>query len=531
MISGSIIGMKSTTPTLPDDPLELKEIIVKLKDHYEKEIDLLREQVRLLYAKIFGKKSEKGGGENAGVQLPLFDMPEPEVDEAKEEVIVPAHTRQKSGRKKLPESLPRVEVVHDIPETEKVCACGHELSRIGEDTSEKLDIIPAVIQVIKIIRPKYACKHCEGLETEGSVVKIAPVPKQIIEKGIATAGLLAHILIGKFCDALPFYRQERQFTRLGVDIPRATMCNWAMKVAETCGPLLELLKMHIRSGPLINMDETTIQVLAEPGRSPTTKSYMWVSRGGMPEKPALIYHYAPSRSSQVAAALLIDYKGVVQTDGYAGYDFLNVQKDIFHAGCWAHARRKFTEADKGAGKGHKSGSVDVALGYIRRIYEVESEGKRRGCNSAQRVELRRQKAKPILDDFYKWLSKKSLQVVPKSLLGLAVNYTLKQWDRLLVYLDHGDMTPDNNLAENAIRPFVVGRKNFLFAGTPEGAQASACLYSLIETAKANNLEPYKYLRYLFEKLPFASSEEELRNLLPMYLRPEDLAVGVVATGI
>ena len=235
--------MKSTPKTLPDDPLELKEIIVKLKNHYEKEIDLLREQVRLLYARIFGKKSEKGGGENAGIQLPLFDMPEPEVDEAKEEeVVVPAHTRKKTGRKKLPEGLPRVEVVYDIPETDKICACGHELSLIGEDTSEKLDIIPAVIQVIKIIRPKYSCKYCEGLETEGAVVKIAPVPKQIIEKGIATAGLLAHILIGKFCDALPFYRQERQFTRLGVEIPRATMCNWAMKVAETCQPLLELLK-------------------------------------------------------------------------------------------------------------------------------------------------------------------------------------------------------------------------------------------------------------------------------------------------
>ena len=527
---GTIVGMKTTTSTLPDDPAELKEIIVKLKERYEKEIDLLHEQIRLLYAKIFGKKSEKGGGENAGIQLLLFDMPEPEVDEEKKEIIVPPHTRQKPGRKKLPEILPRVEVVHDIPEAEKVCACGHELSRIGEDTSEKLDIIPSVIQVIKIIRPKYACKHCEGLETEGSVIKIAPVPKQIIEKGIATAGLLAHILIGKFCDALPFYRQERQFTRLGVDIPRATMCNWAMKAAKACEPLMELLNAHVRSGPLINMDETTIQVLAEPGRSPTTKSFMWVCRGGPPDKPALIYHYAPSRSSQVAAALLLDYKDVVQTDGYAGYDFLNVKKDIFHAGCWAHARRKFTEAGKGAGKGHKSGSVDVALGYIRRIYEVESEGKRQDCNSEQRVELRRQKAKPILDDFYKWLCKKSLQVVPKSLLGLAVNYTLKQWDRLVVYLDHGDMTPDNNLAENAIRPFVIGRKNFLFAGTPEGAHASACLYSLIETAKANNLEPYKYLRYLFEKLPFASSEEELRQLLPMYLRNENLAVGVVATG-
>lgn len=318
--------MKTTRENLPDDPLELQKIIVG----YEKEIDLLREQIRLLYARIFGKKSEKGG-EHSGVQLPLFDMPEPEGEPEQETTEVPAHTRQKAGRKKLPEELPRVEVVHDISETDKVCACGHDLSRIGEETSEKLDIIPAVIQVIRIIRPKYACKNCEGLETEGSVVKIGPVPPQIIEKGIATAGLLAHILTAKFCDGLPFYRQERQFDRLGVSLPRATMCNWAMKVAEICQPLLELLKKQIRSGPLINMDETTVQVLEEPGRSPSSKSYMWVCRGGLSEKPAFLYHYAPSRSSQVAAVLLADYRGVVQTDGYAGYDFLDAKEDIFMA--------------------------------------------------------------------------------------------------------------------------------------------------------------------------------------------------------
>lgn len=522
--------MKTTAQTLPDDPLALQEIIVKMQERYEKEIDLLREQIRLLYARIFGKKSEKGGAD-AGVQLSLFDMPEPEGEPLPETTEIPAHTRQKAGRKKLPAELPRVEVVYDIPESDKVCACGHGMSRIGEDTSEKLDIIPAVIQVIRIVRPKYACKHCEGLETEGAVVKIAPLPKQIIEKGIATAGLLAHILTAKFCDALPFYRQERQFTRLGVEIPRATMCNWAMKAAEACRPLLELLKGLIRSGSLINMDETTVQVLDEPGRPPSSKSYMWVCRGGMPEKPVLLYHYAPSRASQVAAALLGDYRGVVQTDGYAGYDFLNDRKGISHGGCWAHARRKFTEAAKGSGKEKKTGSVDVALGYIRRIYEIEAEGKRLNYSPQQFVALRQEKARPILDDFFKWLSKKSLQVIPKSLLGLAVNYALKQWKRLLVYLDHGDMTPDNNLAENAIRPFVIGRKNWLFSGTPEGAQASACLYSLIETAKANGLEPYRYLRYIFEKLPFASSEEQLHALLPMNLRPKDLAFAATATGV
>jgi transposase len=515
---------------LPDDPRQLQEIIVKLHTHYEKENDLLREQIRVLFARLYGKKSEKKIV-SAAVPLPLFDMPEPEIEPEAEKVEVPGHTRKKSGRKKLPDSLPRVEVIHDIAEEDKTCGCGNQKKCVGQETQEKLDYIPAVLRVVKIVRLKYACEACEGLETQGPVVQIAPVPPQIIPKGIATAGLLAHVICAKFCDALPFYRQEKQFCRLGVDLGRTTMCNWAMQVAETCQPLLELVKEHIRSGPLINMDETTVQVLQEPGRPASSKSYMWMCRGGPPDKPALLYHYAPTRSSQVAESLLLGYRGIVQTDGYGGYDFLRKWENIIHAGCWAHARRKFTDTAKGLGKDRKPGSVDVALGYIRRLYEVEAEGKKKEYDPQQMVALRQEKATPILDDFFLWLSKKSLQVVPKSLMGIAVNYTLKQWPSLLLYLDHGHLTPDNNLAENAIRPFVVGRKNWLFAGTPEGASASACLYSLIETAKANGLEPYRYLRFLFEKLPLAATREDLIALLPMHLLPQDLVLPDVVTGV
>ncbi len=525
--------MSKVVQTLPDDPEELKQIILKsqaAQSRFEKENELLREQIRLLHAQMFGKKSEKGLADSSAVQIPLFDMPEPEI-EAEEEVEVPSHQRKKPGRKKLPDALPRVEVVHDIDEAEKVCGCGEQLDRIGEDVSEKLDIIPAVIRVIKHIRPKYACKHCEGLEADGPVVKIAPPPKQIIPKSIATAGLLAYILTAKFCDALPFYRQESQFDRIGAEISRANMCNWAMKAAEACRPLLAQLHQEIRSGPLINIDETTVQVLHEPGRAASTKSYMWVCRGGAPDKPGLMYHYAPSRSGDVAKDLLKGYSGAVQSDGYSGYDFLDHKQDINHAGCLAHARRKFTDAKKARGKNKKPGSVDVALGYIRKIYAIESEAKRKEISGDQLLRLRKEKSKPIFDDFFKWLSKKSLQVVPKSLLGKAVNYALGQWKRLLVYLDHPVMTPDNNLAENAIRPFVIGRKNWLFAGTPDGAKASADIYSIIETAKANNLEPYKYLRFLFEKLPFVDSEKDLKALLPMNLQPEHLVLPENPTGV
>ena len=525
-----------TTTVLPDDPDKLKRIIIRLQKEqrrFSQENELLREQIRLLYARLFGKKSEKRAGEAPSRQLPLFDMPEPaEIEPEREEVNIPTHTRQKRGRRPLPAELPRVEVLHDIDEAEKTCGCGAALSRIGEDVSEKLDIIPAVIQVIRHIRPKYACRQCEGVETAGGTVKIAPPPRQIIDKGIATAGLLAHILTAKFCDALPFYRQEKQFSRLWADLGRATMCNWAMKVATACQPVLDLLQKEIRSGPLINIDETTVQVLDEPGRAATTKSYMWVCRGGPPGSPGVVYHYAPSRSSAVAKALLGEYQGVVQTDGYGGYDFLDRHPKIVHAGCLAHVRRKFDEARKGLGKAaSKTGSADVALSYIGKIYRIEAEARRKGMTGEQLLAERRDKVRPIFAEFFAWLSKKAFQVVPKSLLGLAVNYALGQWDKLLVYLDHAGMSPDNNLAENAIRPFVVGRKNWLFSGTPAGARASALLYSLIETARANALEPYKYLRYLFEKLPFATTMEEYSALLPMNLKAEDLLLGLGATGV
>ena len=532
--------MTSTPSTLPDNPVELKKIIAQLTAEkqslcdqyesrfrqYESETELLREQIRKLFDQLFGRKSEKVFG--GSPQLLLFDMPEidPEAEtETEEKVEIEAHSRKKPGRKPLPDNLPRVEVVHDIDAAEKVCGCGAALECIGEEVSEKLDIIPAIIRVIKHIRPKYGCRCCEGVEDDGPTIKIAPVPPQIVPKGIASAGLLAHILTAKFADALPFYRQEKQFARLGVEIGRATMCNWAMKVADGCKPLLDLLSREIRSGPLINIDETTVQVLREPGRSPTTKSYMWIFRGGDPQMPSLVYRYAPTRSGNVASSFVGDYEGAVQTDGYVGYDFLDANESIVHLGCWAHARRKFMDASKaGSAKSKKNGSVDVALGYIRKLYALEKGAKTRKLDADRLVALRQSEAKPLLDKFRKWLEKKSLHVVPKSLLGKVVSYTLDQWPRLVSYLEIGCATPDNNLAENAIRPFVVGRKNWLFAGTPEGAAASAAIYSLIESAKVNGLDTYKYLRYLFENLPFAQSEEDYQKLLPQQLNADELTL-------
>ncbi len=521
--------MKFDPASLPDDPTLLKQMLVSfgedlanLQKRFDQETGILLEQVRHLRAQLFGRKSERIKPESGVQPLPLFDLPEPEVEEEAAEIQVPAHRRRKPGRRPLPEELPRVEIVHDLDEAEKTCGCGSELSRIGEEVSEQLDIIPAQVRVLRHIRPKYACKNCEGVEDEGPAVRVAPVPPQIIPKSIVTPGLLAHILTGKFVDHTPFYRQEKQFVRLGVEVSRTSMCNWALQAATACQPLLNLLQDEVLAGSYINIDETGLQVLKEPGRDPTAKSYMWIFRRGDPERPALVYQYHPTRSGDVARAFLGDFQGYVQTDGYSGYDFLDQAAGIRHLGCWAHARRNFMDVIKAQGKNRKSGSADAALSYIKRLYRLEKEARLREYSPAEVYRMRQEQARPILDAFNRWLSRKAVQTPPKGLLGKAVAYTLNQWDRLIGYLEDGRLAPDNNHAENSIRPFVVGRKNWLFAGNPKGAAASALLYSLIETARANQLEPYAYLRHIFEHLPTAASLEDYEALLPWNVTPEQM---------
>jgi len=521
--------MISTAKTLPDSIEDLKEIAHR----YEVENNILREQVRHLRGKLFGRKTEKRSLNLDDGQALLFNEAEAfssAKEEVKEEVEIKAYKRKKRGRKPLPEDLPRVDVIHDISEKEKVCACGCIKSRIGEDVSEQLDIIPAKIQVIRNIRYKYVCKNCEGVEADEPAVKIAPLPEQIIPRSIATPGLLAHVITAKFVDALPFYRQEGQFSRLGIDIPRSTMCGWAIKVADRCEPLLEFLNKEIRSGPLINIDETTVQVMKEPNRSNKTKSYMWIFRGGDPDRPALVYQYHQTRSGDVVAEYLKDYQGYVQSDGFSGYDFLDHNQDIIHVGCWAHVRRKFIDVVKASGKRKsvkgRTGNAEIAIEYIRRLYAIEKNAKDKELGYEAIYEERQKYAKPILDECKAWLDDIFPKTPPKGLLGKAISYTLGQWGRLIRYVEDGRLRPDNNLAENAIRPFVVGRKNWLFSGHPRGAKASATLYSLIETAKANNLEPYSYLRFLFDKLPHAKSENDYESLLPNRLDQEKLAASI-----
>jgi len=328
--------VEGNVETLAREIAQLKHDNTELLKH----VEILREEVAWFKEKLFGRSSEKlSVGELE--QIRLFDEAEAAVAQREAEELlqlVPAHVRRRPVRRPLPASLPREEVLIDIPEAEKHCGCGHELVRIGEESSEKLDVIPPQVRVIRTIRPKYACHHCEGSgDEERPAVRIAPAPAAIIEKGIATAGLLAYIATAKFCDALPLYRQEKQFLRYGVELSRQTMGDWMIATADACAPLMKLLEARVHSGPLLQLDETRLQVLGEAGRANTSLSFMWVARGGPPQAPVILYHYAASRGAEIAQQMLGTYKGYVQTDGYEVYDQVcDGAKGVVHVGCLAH---------------------------------------------------------------------------------------------------------------------------------------------------------------------------------------------------
>ena len=363
-----------------DQSLSKKQVILllnQLEEKYQAQIDYLEEQNRLLRNELFGRSSEKGVCPNHN-QLTLFTQtvcPD-QIEPDPEPVTVSSHQRKKRGRKRLPEHLERVDVVHDLKEHEKMCACGHPMERIGQDECEKLDYIPAKVRVLRHIRLKYACKHCEGVEDDGPTVRIAPVPAQLIPKSNATAGLLAHLFTSKFADGLPLYRQQKIFARMGLELSRSTMANWAIEASIRCRPLIDMLQREIRSGPLINVDETTLQVLKEAGRKNTSKSYMWIYRGGDPESPSLVYQYHPSRGGQVAADFIgTDYQGYVQSDAFSGYERLETYPGIVQMGCWAHVRRKFVDVIKVKKKIRSNGKnqktlADEAVDYIRDLYRL-----------------------------------------------------------------------------------------------------------------------------------------------------------------
>jgi transposase len=497
---------------LPDDIPVLKDTIIQ--NYYETEA--LKEEIKLLRAALYGRKSEKLPSDgNDQLTLDFGEEPtKPEESAAVEETPVKAHNRKKSGRKPLPEHLDVEEEIIDIAETEKQCACGCMKSRIGEETSDHLEHIPAKSYIKRIVRPKYACRKCEGTEDDGPTVSIAPVPEQIIPKSFATASLLAYILVSKFADALPFYRLSKMFQRNDIEISRGTICNWTIRVAALLKPMLENFKQNISEFSSVQADETGLQVLKEPGRKAKNKSFIWGFRGGSPDKPTILFSYNSSRAGKVPKSFLAGYSGYIQADGYNGYKFIDDEEKQIRVGCWAHARRKFIDSIKVAGKDAEPGVAHKAVQIIKNLYLIEKEAREQGFNFDEIKSLRQSKAKPILEDFKKQLKTWQTALPPKSLSGKAVKYTLNEWAALEKYIDDGRIQIDNNLMENAIRPIAVGRKNWLFSDTPEGAVASTTIYSIVETAKANGLEPYWYLRVLLKNLPQLKTADDFRPFSP-----------------
>ena len=509
--------MQIAPDQLPDDIDTLKSLVAnqatKLdeftarNEQLQSKVLILQEQLNLALAKRYAASSEKISPD----QVCLFDEAEaeadvPAIEDADDVIPVPAHTRKKRGRKPLPDNLPRIDVIHDLPESERHCDHdGRLLSEIGEVISEQLDIIPAKIQVIRHIRKKYAC-------TCGQCIKTAPLPAQPIPKSMASPGLLAHIAVSKYQDALPLYRQETILQRIGVDLPRATLANWMIQVGTLIQPVINLLRDRLLDYDILQMDETTVQVLNEAGKTAQSKSYLWLQRGGPPDQPVVLYDYDPGRGAGVPKRLLAGFTGYLQTDGYDGYNAVVAVNGLTHVGCMAHARRKFSEAVKAQGKNKKRGKAHRGLALIQKLYRVEKQARR--LNPEERYARRQQQARPVLDDLRSWLDDTLPLVPPTSATGKALNYLHREWDKLIRYMDDGRLKIDNNGAENAIRPFVVGRKNWLFSASVKGVKASVNLYSLIETAKANGLEPYAYLRYLFTELPQAETVEAIEALLP-----------------
>jgi transposase len=524
-----------TTETLPTDTKELQQLARQLQQQLKKQnktvtshekqistlyriIDALQEEKRLDRARRFAASSEKGA-----LQYCLFDEAEQLVEESQsdpemlnpdEDVEVKSHKRR-GGRKPLPADIPRVIITHELSKEEQRCACGCDMEKIDEVTSEQLDIIPAQLTVIEHVRYKYSCKQCK------QAPKTAPMPPQPIPKSRASAGFLAYVATNKYADGLPLYRQCHALKRLGIEQERHTLAHQMIKAGQLSQPLINLYHDKALEYPVLQMNETRTQVLKEPDKAASSQSYMWVMRGGPPGQTVVCFTYDPSRRQTVPERLLSGYEGYLQTDGYGGYNRITKEETITGVGCWQHARRKFTDAQKAIKRSEKQSfaRVQQALRFIGRLYAIEKTIKNK--ESEERYEIRQEKSLPVLAELKKWLDQQNVN--PEGKLGEAINYTLKQWPRLLVYCEDGRLEIDNNLIENKIRPFAIGRKNWLFSASQKGATASGNLYSLIETAKANDLNEYAYLKYIFAELPKATCVEDYEKLLPWNVNPAILS--------
>jgi len=503
-----------------DALLEQREATI---EQHEATIERLHEQVRLLLARRFGASSEK----LPDGQLGLFNEAETEAGEEPEAdagTEVAAHRRTRAKRAALPDTLERVDIEHELADSERICPHhGVELERFAEVVSEQLDIVPAKVRVLRHIRGKYRCPSCEGH------LRTAAMPAQPLAKSFASPGLLAFIVTAKYVDGLPLYRQQQQFGRIGVELSRTTLARWVVGMGELVVPLMNLLHEELLGRAYLLMDETTVQVLKEPGKAPESKSQLWAMMSPGPEPPIVVFEYDPSRSGDVPRRLLAGFAGALHTDGYSGYGPAVREYDLVHLACWSHARRGFTDVLKSLGLNPKKLPSNPpakarralhALQRIRTLYAIER--RIRDEPPEERHRVRQTESVPVLDALRAWLDDTLEKVPPSSPLGKAMGYLDNQWPALVRYCDDGRYGIDTNPVENSIRPFCLGRRNWLFADTVAGARASARLYSLVQCAKVNGLEPYAYLRRVFTELPRAQSLADVEALLPTRFTPADL---------
>lgn len=489
-------------------------------DALSERVAFFEEQFRLLREKQFGTSSEQ-----SALQPWLFN--EAELTQGGAAPVMPeqtiTYTRTKPGRKGLPKDLPTERIEYTLPPDEQICACcGGPLHAMSTVSREELEFIPAQLKRIEHIRHVYSCRQCEHAGDAVAIVT-APAPKPPIPKSYASASLLAYIIVAKFVDGLPLYRLEAHFERLGISLSRQVMSAWMIRVALLLEPVFDRLTEELRRRSILHADETTLQVLREPGRAAQTQSYLWLYRSsGADGPPIVLYDYQETRSSEHPKAFLVGFRGYLHVDGYAGYHPL---ENVTLVGCWAHARRAWHETVQALppAKRHTVGKAHQGLAYCNLLFAIERELK--SHSPEERHAARNARSRPVVEEFYAWLGTLQSQALPKTQLGKAVRYCMNQRHKLERFLDDGRLELDNNRAERSIKPFVIGRKAWLFANTPGGARASAMLYGIVETARENGLKPADYLIRLLQELPNIGdiTDEAIERLLPWNVRAQNSA--------
>lgn len=479
-----------------------------------KRISLLEEYLRLATVQKFGASSEK-----LAFQSDLFDEAEIEVALSELEEQLPEEDRvrpQKKTRKRgFSKNLKRVQIHLTLSDEEKAGAVKTFFTKVKEE----LEFVPAQVKVLEYWQEKAV------FDNDGEdVIVAAQRPAHPLGKCFASPALLAHIIASKYADGLPLYRLEGMFKRYGGEISRSNMANWIIRLHDVFQPLINLTREVQLDGDYLQADETRMQVLKEAGKTAQSDKWMWVIRGGPPDRQSVLFEYDPSRGGAVAERLLDGFGGVLQADGYSGYSKVCQAAGITRIGCFDHSRRKFVEASRATetkGTKKKAGQpakADVALSKIRKLYAIEKSIKDLDCD--KKKQARQTLSVPVLEDLKPWLERNVSRVPKDSLTHKAMTYTLNQWAYLIGYCEDGQLHISNALAENAIRPFAVGRRAWLFADTSHGARASATCYSLVETAKANGLEPYAYLQHVLAHIAAADTLEKLEALLPWNMKAE-----------